>query len=236
MALQKIDLNLSNGKRRPFWHRGGQADLGAIQQIFNAQDYSLKRLARGRELRARYDALLAAGQKPLVVDAGSNIGASVVWLAHFFNGSHVVAFEPDAANFEVMIRNVQGLDVQAYRAAVGSEDGRVSLVDPGQGEWAYRTRADPAGGCPLVSLPRIVAEKVAAGYAPFLIKIDIEGGEDNLFQKDTGWIDLFPILIIELHDWAMPRQGTSRNFIRCIGQYDRDFIYINENVFSLKNS
>ena len=72
-------------------------------------------------------------------------------------------------------------------------------------------------------------------YVPFLIKIDIEGGEENLFETSTAWIDLFPLLIIELHDWLLPRKNTSLNFIRRIGQFKRDFVYNSENIFSFKN-
>ena len=37
-----------------------------------------------------------------------------------------------------------------------------------------------------------------------LIKIDIEGGESELFEKNIEWIEKFPLIIIELHDWMLP--------------------------------
>jgi len=33
----------------------------------------------------------------------------------------------------------------------------------------------------------------------------------------------------------MPGQGTARNFLRALAELDRDFVYINENVFSIAN-
>jgi hypothetical protein len=44
-----------------------------------------------------------------------------------------------------------------------------------------------------------------------------------LFSKNTDWVALFPVIIIELHDWLMPGEGRSNNFLRTIAQHDRDF-------------
>src|SRR5262249_37362187 len=131
--------------------------------------------------------------------------------------------------------NVAGLDVDARRAAIGSIDGTVSIVDPGLGAWGYRTNLDPQGTCELLSMARLINSKTAGGYIPLLIKVDIEGGEDNLFQHQTEWVESLPMLVVELHDWLIPKMATSRNFIKCLAQYDRDFVLLGENVFSLKN-
>ena len=42
------------------------------------------------------------------------------------------------------------------------------------------------------------------------------------------------MLIIELHDWMLPGECNSKNFLRAISQYDRDFVHIAENIFSMK--
>jgi len=80
-----------------------------------------------------------------------------------------------------------------------------------------------------------VREKRRAGFTPFIAKIDIEGAEEELFSADTGWVDEFPLLIIELHDGLIPTSASSRNFLRCMAERDRDFVYWGENVFSIAN-
>ncbi len=70
---------------------------------------------------------------------------------------------------------------------------------------------------------------------PFIIKIDIEGYEEELFSDATDWIDRFPILIMEPHDWMYPKRQKSRNFIREISGRNRDFIIIGENILSIAN-
>jgi hypothetical protein len=76
---------------------------------------------------------------------------------------------------------------------------------------------------------------VARNGAPFIAKIDIEGAEADLFAANTGWVQSFDLVIIELHDWMLPGQGTSRNFLKCIANLDRDFLHIGENIFSIRN-
>ncbi|NJL31130.1 MAG: FkbM family methyltransferase [Phycisphaerales bacterium] len=119
---------------------------------------------------------------------------------------------------------------------MASKPGRTRLVDPGMGHWCIRT--SPEGNGPevdQVSICEILRKYLQPPYVPFLAKIDIEGGEGELFQQDTSWVSQFPLLIVELHDWLIPCQGTSRNFLQCISAMDRDFVCIGENIFSIQH-
>ena len=94
---------------------------------------------------------------------------------------------------------------------------------------------DPDGDVAIISVSRTVAENIAAGFMPFVAKIDIEGGESELFAPPTDWVDQFPLLIEELHDWLLSGQGMSRSFLKCIAGLNRDFAHIGENIFSIRN-
>ena len=233
-----VQIDLPGQPIRTLEHRGTDADRGVVQQILVSQDYSLDALARGEEIRAHYNRLTGAGTKPLIIDAGANIGASVVYFCMNFPQAHVLALEPAPDNFELLVPNTAGLDVDARRAGIAATTGHATLRDPGLGEWGYRTERDGGDG-PLVELcaaADLVAAKTKQGFAPFIAKIDIEGGEDELFSSATDWVDEFPLIIIELHDWLFPRRANSRNFLQCIARRDRDFIYLGENVFSVRNT
>ena len=229
--MESITLQHRAGISRPLYHRGTPSDLGVIKQMFTYEAYALRRLRRGDELRA----LGTTIERPLIIDAGANIGTSACWFALEFPNAHIVAFEPDPANFELLVANTAGLDVETHKVAIGPRDGRVRLVDPGEGEWGYRTAEADDGQVPMIALARVVAEKQAAGFTPFICKIDIEGGEAELFTPPTDWIDLFPLMLVELHDWLIPGQGTSRNFLQCVAARDRDFVHLGENIFSIRN-
>jgi hypothetical protein len=68
------------------------------------------------------------------------------------------------------------------------------------------------------------------------VKIDIEGFENNLFEAITESIDLFTMLVIELHNWMFPGQSNSRNFLREVSRHDRDFVLQGKNVFTVSNT
>src|SRR4051812_16185801 len=120
---QSARLRLGEGPERAFHHRGTPADLGVIEQMFSQQDYSLDRLRRAPELQALYEALAAGAGRPLIIDAGANIGASAVYFGCTFPAAHIVAIEPARSNFELLQANTQGLDVDARHAAIGAVAG-----------------------------------------------------------------------------------------------------------------
>lgn len=227
---------LPDGNSKKIIHRGTYADRGVLKQIFKKKDYDICNLRRAGDLVTFYKSIVGSGRVPLIVDAGANIGASAFWFSMTYPESHIVCFEPDRTNFELLTLNTLGLDVELHRAAIGAVDGSVDLIDPGEGEWGYQTIPNPNGLVEMVSLNRIVIEKAEQDYEPFLIKIDIEGGESELFSKHIDWIDKFPVLIIELHDWLLPQKRTATAFLKAIAQLDRDFVYIRENIFSIKNN
>ena len=230
-----FQVELRDGSARDFFHRDTHADRGVLAQIFTHKDYALEKLARGADLHQKFDSMIQAEKTPLVIDAGANIGASAVWFSNRFPGAHTVCFEPDSSNFDLLELNTIGFDVELHKSAIGAVDGAVDLLDPGQGEWAYRTSPNSGGAVKMISMDRVVANKKAQGYEPFIVKIDIEGGEGQLFSSHTDWVHEFPLLIIELHDWLLPRQATSANFLKVISGLDRDFVHVGENIFSIRN-
>src|SRR5215475_15612703 len=96
-------------------------------------------------------------------------------------------------------------------AAVSAREGRVKLSDPGEGHWGFRTEAAADGEIQCVTINDIFRQNDATHF-PFIVKIDIEGGEAALFSDATEWVGQTPILIIELHDWLLPKCGVSRSF------------------------
>ena len=86
-----------------------------------------------------------------------------------------------------------------------------------------------------MSINGILSDPTYDACEPFIVKIDIEGGEQDVFSGNTEWVARTPVLIIELHDWLIPKGGTSGPFLKCISALDRDFVYIGEAIFSIAN-
>lgn len=230
--LDVIRLSIDNAPRSFFFRQASKSDAGVIQQVLVQRCYDLHAFRQAAPLGALYKKLVAGGAVPLIVDAGANIGASTVWFACNFPGSHVVAVEPAKDNCDLLRDNCRGLEHTLLEGAIGSHDGDAVLHDPGRGEWAYQVRTAGAGyRVPLFSASGIVARSKAAGMHPFACKIDIEGGEAELFSDNFAWLAEFAVIVIELHDWLFPGASISRNFRRAIDGLDVDVVTRGENVF-----
>ena len=214
--------------------RWSQDDALAIEQCFTHAQYDMPIGAHGILIQNLYREIVASGLQPLIIDCGANIGASVTWLSAHYPEAHIVAVEPAPENFALLRRNCAGLDVDLRPAGIGSVDGRAYLDKSSGCEMSYRTTSERRGiEIDLISIGSLLASKPSTAYAPFLLKIDIEGAEKNLFDGDTDPINRFPLIILEPHDWLMPGQHTSQEFFRFHAAAGREFCMKHENVASI---
>lgn len=219
--------------------RSATSDWFTFDQIFIHEDYNLKALKRYAEFEALY-ARYSVDGTPLILDLGANIGLSSVYFHHIWPTAKIVAVEPSQDNFAVLRQNFGATaNFDGMLAGIACKSSRLAVADPAVEKNAFTTTViEPGagGGVQGVTVPEILARYPKSdGYLPFIVKIDIEGFESDLFAENTEWVNEFPILIIEMHDWLFPGQGTSSNFLKTIAGLDRDFVYLGENVFSIRN-
>lgn len=232
-TLHCVELSSAIGKR-DLYLREGTSDEGAIKQIFEEQQYAVAHLFRAQEIFDFLKRKTDSGQIPLIIDAGANIGAASVYFAINFSQARIVAIEPEASNFAVLQKNVAGLNVRCVHAALASSPGFARVVDPGDGHWGFRTETSAdSSGVPRVTIPDIYAQELGPNVFPFLVKLDIEGGEADLFSANTEWFDQTPFVMIELHDWLLPKGGTAAGFLKIVAGKNRDFLIRGENIYSI---
>lgn len=220
--------------------RGETSDAQVYLDVFHHRAYETARFAQQAALDAAYRAILAGGGTPLIIDAGANVGAASLWFRDAWPKAAVLAVEPEGGNHAELAQRLAG-DPLAHplRAAVAGTDGDVAVVDAGLDAWGFRTVAAEAGATtvPALTIASLIAtarERWPAAV-PFIAKIDIEGFETDVFAADTGWIDAFALVIVELHDWMLPGSASARPVIAALAARDRDFLIRGENVFSFRN-
>lgn len=239
---RSLTIRLEGDERFNLLYRPNTRDRKTIEDIWTNHPYRLARyggIARRLFIDETYLRILAEGRRPLIVDAGANIGASVRAFRAYYPEAHIIAIEPEAGNFVLLKTNVAGVPgVECHQAAVASADGFVRLTDPGRSTDAYRTGAaaegQEIGTVQAMSMATILA--LAPDTSPLLAKIDIEGAEAELFASNTDWVDRFPAIAIELHDWMLPGQASAAPFLKCVSERGRDFIQPPTDIsFSLRN-
>ena len=226
----------ARGVRRQLILRPGTTDASVAHYVFKEWALNLASLARWAEIQAFLKSQHELGRRPLIIDAGANNGATSIFFALAFPTALIVAIEPEEGNFEALNANTKGLNVKCLKAALSSVNRRIKVSDPGHGAWGFRTENADDGGLPGVSINSLLTEFCDSTTFPFLVKINIEGGEKEVFERNTEWVEKIGIVIVELHDFVLPKEGTARPFLKCASALDRDFVYSGSNVFSIDNN
>lgn len=210
-------------------------DETILDECFRERQYDLPGGEQGQLAQELYQQILASGKKPLILDCGANIGASVLWFAARYPGASIVAIEPAPDNFDLLARNCKGLDAELRHAAIGAADGTAHLSIEGRAAYGYQTNFQGDGlQVQVVSLRSILASFPASTYTPFLLKVDIEGAEQHLFSADHGLLDRFPIILFEPHDSFFPGKGTSLEFFRFHAACRREFAMNRTTIASVR--
>jgi len=190
--------------------------------------YEARLLARARAIRD-------AGRTPVIVDCGANIGISAIWFADRFPDATILAVEPEPANHALLQRNTAAHpNIVAIRAAVSDHRGRVSLTNDGGEAWGWATREAEDGDVETVTVGDLLA-RVPDG-APLIVKIDIEGGEVDLFRSATEWTRETPLIVFEDHDWMLPGRGTFAAVMKRLVDEPRDYFRRGENTFAFSHA
>jgi FkbM family methyltransferase len=181
------------GSAEPLWLRWGSTDDMTFSQVFYQRDYDLEYVR----------------DPASIIDAGANIGFASVYFAQRYPAAKIVAIEPDPDNVRVLRRNCASYpQVTVVEAALWHESGTVSLVDPGVGEWGFRVgeagsaEAVRAGSVRAVTVPEAMA-LIDVDHVD-LLKIDIEGGEREVFGACDDWIGRVNSVVAELHEETAP--------------------------------
>jgi FkbM family methyltransferase len=213
--------------------RRGTSNIDTFERVFLDNAYNLRRLARWNEILELY----ARIERPLILDLGAHIGLMTLYFAKNWPKAHIIAVEPDERNFLLLKTNTEGMsNITPIEGAVASENGAVQITNPHDEAWALRTeRVNSIGSNSINAYSISKLMGLAPEAQPFIVKINIEGFESELFSRNTEWIKSFPIIILGLHDFMLPGQASSNNFLRRISMENRDFIPLGENIVSIAN-
>jgi FkbM family methyltransferase len=207
--------------------RRGDSDFAVLRQVFRDHEYAVANVAIRNRLIARYQAILAAGRQPLIVDAGANIGLASLWFKGEYPAAAIAAIEPDAGNAAMLRLNTAGrAGIAVLEAGVACSAGYAEISRPRQ-SWGYRTERAAAGAA-LITMDDAYA--AFPGAVPFIVKIDIEGFERDLFAANLGWLDSCFAIYIEPHDWMLPGQRSSAGFQKAMGERAFELILAGENL------
>ena len=217
-----------------FFIRRADSDFEVIRQVFSRNQYDLNQFHQGKKISSFYEAILQQGNVPLIIDAGANAGFSARFFALKYPRAHIICVEPDPDNAAICRANTSELSlVNVVEAAIGSRPGRVSMERGGDLSWGLRTQRAESGPS-IVTVDELIQS--VKNSKVLIVKVDIEGFENDLFAENIGWISQTPALIVEPHDWLYPSDASSRTLQQAMLGEDRDLLISGENLIWIQRN
>ena len=169
------------------FYREGSSDPRVMEQVFGRQEYACV----ANESGVRF-----------IVDCGANVGYTAAYLLHRYPVARIAVVEPDGGNLAVCRKNLAPFAerVTFIHAGIWGESGPMAMDRTGS-EWAFKARPTRVGESVEFDAVTIDDARKRADFPHIdILKVDIEGAEENAFACNaTNWISTVKSLVIELH-------------------------------------
>ncbi|QBZ97898.1 FkbM family methyltransferase [Flavobacterium sangjuense] len=175
------------------------SDLNVFAQIYQYQEY--KPLVAAFQKHFPTDTMLN------IIDAGSNIGLTSVYLAKHFSNSNFITIEPDSSNFDSVSYNLKANGVKnsiQIKGGLWSRNANLKLVKDfrDKKDWSIRVEeTSEAADLKAFSISHLMQEHKFEMID--ILKIDIEGSEKEVFtgaKADVSFLANTKCIAIEIHD------------------------------------
>lgn len=223
-------IHIADLDGRKIFMRVGSSDFKTFRDIFRDKNWDFTKFEQSKKVFARYKSIIEENKTPIIIDAGANAGAASIWLAENFPQALIYSVEPDPDNAKICRLNTSSFhNIRVVEAALGSHPGRVSLNQYGAQKISTTTTRNSDGDTLITTVPDLTTEGEL-----LIIKIDIEGFEDDLFSSNTKWIDGVTAILFEPHDWLLPGRYTSAPFLTAVACRRFEMLILRDNLVFVK--
>jgi FkbM family methyltransferase len=139
------------------------------------------------------------GSNNVFIDLGANVGMAALYFNAFYKPKQIICVEPATGNFNLLVKNTAPLKkITPVQAAIMAQDGWAKIT----GSFLHynnKTGMDTAGNgaCEALTMQRLYRQYQLSEIT--LLKIDIEGAEEDIFRNDTGFLGSVQNTVIEIH-------------------------------------
>jgi FkbM family methyltransferase len=172
-----------------------------------------------------------------ILDLGANIGLSSIYLSAHLSPSKIIALEPSKSTFDRLERNLESTaNVKCIQKGVWSRNAFLKAdTNFRDGEdWSFRlveTSVKEEAIIEAVGLDDLMNSEQISQID--LLKIDVEGGEVELFKSNhLPWLQKTKIIALEIHDEFECRIEIERKLV----EYGFDIFHSGELTIGFNNS
>lgn len=186
--------------------RRGTSDIPAFRQIFWGKAYKV--------LIDRIQQDQCESDIKFIIDAGANIGCSMLYFKKLFGSATIVAVESEEGNYRCLLENIRLNELESViplRAALWFDESLLK-VDKTSGdgrEWGYSVSlaTDSDDSVQAVTVAGLMARYSMPSID--ILKIDIEGAERYIFENEERVKAFLPsvrYLAMEVHENFIARK------------------------------
>ena len=149
---------------------------------------------------------LASNERPYIIDAGANIGLSVIYFKKLYPQAKIIAFEPDSKIFSFLERNMASFKfegVKLEKKACWKEDTILKFYSEGA-DSGRLTEANEAAS--VVEVEAVRLSKYIENQKVDFLKIDIEGAEVEVIYEIMPVLKNVANIFIEYHSFVGKEQ------------------------------
>lgn len=193
LKLKVREIRLPVLKRKVYIRRKTK-DIETFEEIFNHNIYNLK-----------------LPINPVnIIDAGANVGFASLFFKLKYPDSKIALVEIESENIKMIEKNLKGLkDVKIYHKGLFNKKAFFKVEDPFNATNSFVikevTENEPYD-IESTTVDEIMTENNFQTVD--VLKIDIEGAEKDLFEKDyESWLPKVKIIMVETHDRMVPKSA-----------------------------
>jgi FkbM family methyltransferase len=226
MALSKISKAVSGTitvlipqSKTPLLLRANTSDVEIFEQIFVHELYGVP----------------TSSSPKLIVDGGANVGYASVYFANQYPEAQIVAFEPEASNFDMLRINTASYPhIKIFQAGIWSKKTALRIENPEDDKCSFRIEEDSSGEGSITAVT--IDDILSSSSAVFIdiLKLDIEGAEKEVFENSSSWLNKVGVLMVELHDWFKP--GCSKAFYSAVSTLNFTESHKGQNVIMVRDA
>jgi FkbM family methyltransferase len=156
----------------------------------------------------------------IAIDVGANVGLWSRPLTEIFN--HVIAFEPLLPVYECLERNVNGLNIETHKHALGSVNDKVEMFYDAENTGSSYVSEIGTGSIDIKRMDDLDLPKFG------LLKIDCEGHELEVIKGGEQTILKYkPIIVVEQHPESEYCAATYLKYLgaKQLGNIRKDYIF-----------
>ena len=144
---------------------------------------------------------------PFIIDCGSNIGLSILYLKQLYPESKIIGFEADPTVYKTLEANLKSFgydDIEIYNKALWKEETTLEFAVEGADGGRVAQNEDKSFKS-RVKVPAVCLSNYLSQPVDFL-KLDIEGAETEVIKECADYLHQVKNLFVEYHSfWEQPQ-------------------------------